>query len=292
MKNFFIAAFLFLACFAAFPQQKNRFGIDACLGVPLGFAKLRDGAGFGGESDARLFEAGAQVSLKTYDFFFLDGMLGVYAGFGFGAGALKVGYGGQLTDIYFETAWDFCVGPAFGIDIGKMRLQTGLGFYARFAKGRNSIQYNGNYAGREVDVSHSETIKYNAFGFALTPQARLSPNSRLSFVAGADISFTFPRKLNIEYKSDFTFLYDDHYAENLAYKYGGGMRFGITPYIALGINFGKIKKANVEKVEEEKEEIAEEIEEAEIEDDDEVVESETEENLPVWMPPLNFNVRR
>lgn len=108
-------------------------------------------------------------------------------------------------------------------------------------------------------------------------------------MAGADISFTFPRKLNIEYKSDFTFLYDDRYAEKLAYKYGCGMRFGITPYIALGINFGKIKKQSVEKVEEE---IAEEIEDAEIEDEGEVVESEIEENLPVWMPPLNFNVRR
>ena len=64
------------------------------------------------------------------------------------------------------------------------------------------------------------------------------------------------------------------------------MRFGITPYIALGINFGKIKKANVEKVEEE-EEITEAVEDVEIED-----ENESDENLPLWMPPLNFNVRR
>ncbi len=283
MKRLFSAAFLFLACLAAFPQQKIRFGLDACLGVPLGFGRLRSGEGFGGESEARLFEAGAQLSLKTYDFFFLDGMLGVYAGFGFGAGALKVGYGGQLTDIYFETSWDFCVGPAFGMDIGKMRLQAGFGFYARFAKGRNTIEYNGNYAGREVDVSHSESIKYNAFGFALTPQARFSPNSRFSLVAGLDITFTFPRKLNIDYNSDFSFIYEDSYAEKLVYKYGGGMRFGITPYIALGINFGKIKKTDVEKVEEK-------VEDEEIENEDE--DAESVEKLPGWMPPINFNVKR
>ena len=277
MKKFFATAFIFFACFAAFPQEKNRFGLDVCLGVPLGFAGLRNGAGFGGESRARFFEAGAQVSLKTYDFFFLDGMLGVYAGFGFGASALRVGYGGTLADIYFETAWDFCVGPAFGIDIGKMRLQGGFGFYALFAKGRNKIEYNGNYAGREVDVSHTETIRYNAFGFALTPQARFSPNLRVSFVAGMDISFTFPRKLKINYNSDFSFLYDDRYEESLVYKYGGGMRFGITPYVAIGINFGKKKKASVENTEEKN------CEQEKIEED---------ENIKPWIPPLQFNIKR
>lgn len=285
MRRLFTAALLFLACFAAVPQQKNRFCLDAAVGVPLGFSRLKGGSGFGGESEARLLEAGAQFSLKTYDFFFLDGMLGVYAGVGFNAAALKVGYGGTLTDIYFETAFDFCVGPAFGMDIGNVRLQAGLGFYALFAKGRNTIEYNGNYASQAVDVSHTETIKYSAFGFALTPQARFSPNSRLSFVAGVDISFAFPRKLKVDYRSDFAFIYQDRYAESLAYTYGKGMRFGITPYVALGVNFGKIKKAAAEKAEEK----AEAEGQAEIESGEP---TEGDEQPPLWMPPVNFNIKR
>ena len=193
-------------------------GIDLhLLGSPIGRTKMTVD-NYGVEYIQKSLEAGYQFKLATYDCFLLNDMFGVYGAFGVNFGAYLTASpaeegGDELDDIGLKSSFEFMIGPAFGVNLGRIRFQTGLAFHAVFGKA----------IGLGTD---SDAIKTTALGIALTPQFRFGANKRCSFLLGCDIAFDFPKKLTYVYGSEKTVI-----------KFDKGFRFGTTPYIGLGINF-------------------------------------------------------
>lgn len=124
------------------------------------------------------------------------------------------------------------VGPSFGIDINdNLRFQTGLGFHYLFEKSlmekvmKESMEEDG-----EV---FPPSISLHAFGIGLTPQLRFSPSKKTSFILGCDFIFDFGRG-----KASTMFFSEDGSGDEIpADTIDKYFRFGMSPYIGVGINF-------------------------------------------------------
>ena len=127
------------------------------------------------------------------------------------------------------------VGPAFGIDINEnLRFQTGLGFHYLLEKSVTEILAN-KYVEEENRLLSS--ISLHSFGLGLTPQLRFSPSEKKSLIIGCDVILDFGRAKN----SSFFYFEDEtggfigeEIRANQIQKY---FRFGMSPYIGVGINF-------------------------------------------------------
>lgn len=224
MKKIFGALFATIALSGAVFAENYAKGIDIqLLGIPIASTTMKI-EGF----DEKGFEAGYQLKIATYDCFLLNDMLGIYASIGANAGVILIGDDHGWDDIFIGISGEFMIGPAFGINLGRTRFQTGLAFHAVVARGIGFEDYD---------------IKYHSFGFALTPQFRFTADKRCSFILGCDITFDFPKKITYvsnDYHHDYYYDYRyDHYDNdhNASIKFDDGFRFGVTPYIGLGINF-------------------------------------------------------
>ena len=109
------------------------------------------------------------------------------------------------------------VGPAFGVDIGRTRFQTGVAFHMM---GATLWGLGDDYEDDEID----NKLKYSAFGLALTPQFRFTADKRCSFILGCDFVFDFAVNITED-------------GEKI--KPDNKFRFAASPYLGLGINFGK-----------------------------------------------------
>lgn len=175
-------------------------GIDLQFGIPIGVTSMTNDYNVAAFTQ-NILEFDGQVKVATYDCFLLNDMLGIYASVG-------VNFG----DLY---ALEFMIGPAFGVNLGGVRFQTGLGFHGVVA--RDSYH----------SYKYEYLVEYTAFGIALTPQFRFGASRRCSFILGCDFVFNFPNKLTlIPEKGD-----------EVEIEFDKGFRFGATPYIGLGINF-------------------------------------------------------
>lgn len=217
MKKSFVAL---LAAFVlggvVFAENYTK-GIDIQLfGIPIGSTTMSV-EGF----TAKSFEAGYQLKIATYDCFALNDMLGIYASVGANTGIILTGSEHSWDDVFIGISGEFMIGPAFGVNLGKTRFQTGFAFHAVVARGIGLDDYD---------------IKYHSLGFALTPQFRFTANRRCSFILGCDFTFDFPNKITYVV-DDFYHHDDDDYYYDAEMKFDSGFRFGVTPYIGLGINF-------------------------------------------------------
>ena len=202
-------------CFA----KNHSCGIDIVAGFPLGFSRYSLEDNLADDAKLKFTELGFGMKIQTYDCFLLGGILGVYASAGFG-----VGFAVQtekeesliLNDGGTYVSGDFLIGPAVGFDAGALRFQMGVAFHAVVLK-MNSFLYEG------------DSKKFHSFGFALTPQVRFTADKRCSFVVGADLMFDFPQKMSNT----------DSFGVTTDSDWKNSFRFGLTPYLGLGINFGK-----------------------------------------------------
>lgn len=221
MKKSFVAL---LAAFVlgggVFAENYTK-GIDIQFGIPLGFTTMeKDIVGY--DLKAKMFEGGFQLKLATYDCFLLNDMLGIYASVGANTGIILTGSEHSWDDVFIGISGEFMIGPAFGVNLGKTRFQTGLAFHAVVARGIGLDDYD---------------IKYHSLGFALTPQFRFTANRRCSFILGCDFTFDFPNKITYIVDDIYHYDDDDDYHYDTEMKFDSGFRFGVTPYIGLGINF-------------------------------------------------------
>ncbi|MDE5581901.1 MAG: hypothetical protein K2I95_10845 [Treponemataceae bacterium] len=227
MKKKLGALFVALALGGTVFAENYTKGIDLQFGIPIGVTKMTNDYN-GVEFTQNILEFGGQFKVATYDCFLLNDMLGIYASVGVNLGGfyahdkLSVGdydvdlNAGGLDELGFATSLEFMIGPAFGVNLGGVRFQTGLGFHGVVARDSYySYKYKYLY------------VEYTTFGFALTPQFRFSASKRCSFILGCDLTFDFPNKLTlIPEKGD-----------EVEIEFDKGFRFGATPYIGLGINF-------------------------------------------------------
>ena len=213
-------------------------GIDLQIGIPIAVSNMTK------EYDVlecyqTTVEAGGQFKLASYDCFLLNDMLGIYGSLGVNTGVFITANGatgqskhdeesesGFIDGIGFNASLELMIGPAFGVNLGSVRFQTGLAFHAVFAWGFGTVLSDDN----EEIFSNSDynyTVRYKSFGFALTPQFRFTANKRCSFIIGCDITFDFPNKLT----------YENEDGARTKMEFDNGFRFGATPYLGLGINF-------------------------------------------------------
>lgn len=221
---------------AVFAENYTK-GIDLQFGIPIGVTKMTKDYDVA-EFTQNILEFGGQFKVATYDCFLLNDMLGIYASVGVNLGGFfandKISVGDYdvesdaygLDELGFATSLEFMIGPAFGINLGGVRFQTGLAFHGVVAWG----WYRDSHADDDYNsLSQHDSlfkVKYTALGLALTPQFRFGASHRCSFILGCDLAFDFPNKLSCEVKG-----------YEIEYKFDSGFRFGATPYIGLGINF-------------------------------------------------------
>ncbi len=251
MKKF-LCVLCVLAVGASSFAANGKFGLDFSWGLNFGFQNLglKD-EGMEGKLK-RTDLALPVVRVSSYNFFLLDNMLGAFASANISAGLQfgdKIVSGGEslkgggmigsISDAFIGL--EFMVGPSFGIDINEdLRFQTGLGFHYLYEKSLTESIANG-YA---EDGTVIPSISLHSFGIGLTPQLRFSPSKKTSLVLGCDFIFDFGRGKNT------TGVYQDYEREtatgfesgsewveipaNQIQKY---FRFGMSPYIGVGINF-------------------------------------------------------
>lgn len=219
-----------------------KFGLDFSWGFNLGFQNLGWVDGVMEGKLKRTDLALPIVRISSYNFFLLDNMLGVFASANISTGLqfgdkmvfdeeeIKgSGIVGSLSDAFLGL--EFMVGPSFGIDINdNLRFQTGLGFHYLFEKSlMESAMDIAVEEGGEVP-----SISLHAFGLALTPQLRFSPSKKASFILGCDFLFDFGRgKTSTVFFSEAE-NFDGEIPSDAIDKY---FRFGMSPYIGVGINF-------------------------------------------------------
>lgn len=231
----------------------GRFGLDFSWGLNLGFQNMgMVDSGVEGKLK-RTDLALPIVRVSSYNFFLLDNMLGVFASANISAGlqfgdkmiaggneTKGAGVAGSLSDAFLGL--EFMVGPAFGIDINdNLRLQTGLGFHYLFEKSLTESIMDIASEGEEVP-----SISLHSFGIALTPQLRFSPSKKASFILGCDFLFDFGRGKS---STVFGYKYENRQTADGIERSGSEFReipadaidkyfrFGMSPYIGVGINF-------------------------------------------------------
>lgn len=235
MKKNLVALFATLALGGAVFAENYTKGIDLQFGIPIAATKMTMEIG-PVEYEQNIFEVGGQFKLATYDCFLLNDMLGIYAAIGVNPGLFlssntisasfndeEIGFDSHLAnDAGFGISCEFMIGPAFGVNLGGVRFQTGLAFHAVFAWGIGYYDYDNMHSSGEMMYK----VHYNSFGLALTPQFRFGASNRCSFILGCDLTFDFPNELTFKIEG-----------EKFKYEFDKGFRFGATPYIGLGINF-------------------------------------------------------
>ena len=245
MKKF-LCVLCVLAVGASSFAANGKFGLDFSWGLNFGFQNLglKDE---GMEANLKRTDLALPVvRVSSYNFFLLDNMLGAFASANISAGlqfgdkivsggeSLKGGgMMGSVSDAFIGL--EFMVGPAFGIDINEnLRLQTGLGFHYLLEKSVTEILAN-KYVEEENRLLSS--ISLHSFGLGLTPQLRFSPSEKKSLIIGCDVILDFGRAKN----SSFFYFEDEtggsigeEIRANQIQKY---FRFGMSPYIGVGINF-------------------------------------------------------
>jgi len=169
------------------------------------------------------------LKVNTYDCFLLNNHLGIYGSIGLLPQAqfnVKLNGKSDNDDPWVGIAFEFMVGPAFGVDLGDsgIRFQCGVPFHAEFG-----AYFSDSKVG---DVATKRTRSYSAFGLGLTPQFRFMANRRCSLVLGADFIFDFAMGFKLKIENDAGSATFDYEPKN-------AFRFKTVPYLGLGINFGK-----------------------------------------------------
>ena len=220
LKKIFLAAICGGALAAGAFADNHPYGIDIAAGIV-------------GVEDTEFKSDGVKVTynevtifpikVNTYCCPWLNNHLGIYGSIGMAPGVrfnYKVG-DVKSDDGWFDFGVELMVGPAFGVDLGSssIRFQVGAPFHVM-----------GGIATREINSS-KQTLKYSAFGFALTPQFRFMANRRCSLVVGADFVFDFALNMTSEKE-----IGGNTVSASLSPK--DVFRFACTPYLGLGINFG------------------------------------------------------
>lgn len=170
------------------------------------------------------------IKINTYDCFWLNNHLGIYASIGLHPGIklneeTKIGGAKTTNDKgYLNCGFEFMTGPAFGVDFGDSSVRFQVGAPLHFM--------GGVYYRDEKNSDTKYTLEYGAFGFALTPQFRFMANRRCSLVVGADFVFDFVMNFTEKVETN-------NAVTTRAFHPSDELRFAWTPYIGLGINFGK-----------------------------------------------------
>ena len=252
MKKF-LCVLCVLAVGASSFAANGKFGLDFSWGLNFGFQNLglKDE---GTEPNLKRTDLALPVvRVSSYNFFLLDNMLGAFASANISAGlqfgdkivsggeSLKGGgMMGSVSDAFIGL--EFMVGPSFGIDINEnLRFQTGLGFHYLYEKSLTESLAN-EYA---EDGTEIPSISLHSFGIGLTPQLRFSPSKKTSLILGCDIIFDFGRgktstMFGYEYKDRPTangYESGTEFNEIPANTIDKYFRFGMSPYIGVGINF-------------------------------------------------------
>lgn len=159
---------------AAFAEN-HTCGID--IGWAFTFGKTSADTMIEGEKfEFGLVEIGLPALLpnkiSTYDCFLLNNHLGIYASAGYNLNFDISTVDDAAYDAYIGLAGEFMVGPAFGVDIGRTRFQTGVAFHMM---GATLWGLGDDYEDDEID----NKLKYSAFGLALTPQFRFAASPYL-----------------------------------------------------------------------------------------------------------------
>ena len=230
--------------------SSGKFGLDFSWGLNMGFQNIGITPD---ETEATLKRTDIAlpvVRISSYNFFLLDNMLGAFAsanlsfGLQFGDKIIANGQEDKGDTIDAFLGLEFMVGPSFGIDLSEnLRFQTGLGFHYLYEK--SLIEAVAKEVSKTADSSTDgevseevPSLSLHAFGLALTPQLRFSPSRKASFILGCDIIFDFGRA-----KNDVLFLgkISEGNAEDSdiipAESVDKYFRFGVSPYIGVGINF-------------------------------------------------------
>lgn len=219
----------------------TKLGLDFSLGTGFGLQNAKFEV-LGEEVTYEQMDwAAISIKVATYDFFWLDDMLGLHAQLGFSpfvvnGGTLKLEgsefelKGGQSGVPTEYRGIEFLVGPAFGIDLHELiRFQMGLGFHFFRARSWEDFTYT-----EDVGSSTSMSVSFSSYGIGLTPQLRFTPHKRLSFLVGCDLYFDFGGSI-MEY---FSYeLAGKDMLWKLPDDMTGFFRFGLSPYIGVGINF-------------------------------------------------------
>lgn len=94
------------------------------------------------------------------------------------------------------------------------------------------------------DGTEIPSISLHSFGIGLTPQLRFSPSKKTSLVLGCDFIFDFGRGKNStgfyrDYERETTSGHESgsEWTEIAANSIDKYFRFGLSPYIGVGINF-------------------------------------------------------
>ena len=231
IKKIFAAAVLCGTLSAgAFAADNYTLGIDIAGGI-VGYGSTKfDGTLLGIKQEFTYKEVPfLPLKVNTYDCFLLNDHLGIYGSIGLLPNAqvdFKGSAGGKDEDPWVGIAFEFMVGPAFGVDLGDsgIRFQCGVPFHAEFG-----AYFSDSKVG---DAATKRTRSYSAFGLGLTPQFRFMANRRCSLVLGADFVFDFAMGFKQKVEND---------AGSVTYELEpkNAFRFKTVPYLGLGINFGK-----------------------------------------------------
>ena len=229
LKKIFAAAVLCGTIAAgAFASDNYTLGIDIAGGI-VGYGSTKFKFSSSGVETTYNELPFLPLKVNTYDCFLLNNHLGIYGSIGLLPQAMfNVKNDGKSNndDPWVGIAFEFMVGPAFGVDLGDsgIRFQCGVPFHAEF----------GGYFYKETKLVYETkmTRSYSAFGLGLTPQFRFMANRRCSFVLGADFVFDFAMSFKQKIETDAGTTTSDAEPKN-------AFRFKTVPYLGLGINFGK-----------------------------------------------------
>lgn len=229
LKKIFAAAVLCGTLSAgAFASDNYTLGIDIAGGI-VGYGSTKFKLGSTDIEYAYNELPFLPLKVNTYDCFLLNNHLGIYGSIGLLPQAqfnVKLDGKSDNDDPWVGVAFEFMVGPAFGVDLGDsgIRFQCGVPFHAEFG----GYFYKETKSGYEKKITRS----YSAFGLGLTPQFRFMANRRCSFVLGADFVFDFAMSFKAKEETDSGTTTNDVNPKN-------AFRFKTLPYLGLGINFGK-----------------------------------------------------
>lgn len=227
MKRSFVALLASLVLGGGVFAENYTKGIDIqMLGISIAATTMENVGG----GEFRIAEACRQFKIATYDCFMLKNTFGIYASVAANIGVILTSDDDWSWvndfDGFFGISGEFMIGPAIGVNLGKTRFQTGIAFHALTALG----------------IGSDDNIHFSSLGFALTPQFRFTADRRCSFILGCDFTFDFPKNyvsFGTRYDNDEDGHVDYDSAERYEekFEFDDGFRFGVTPYIGLGINF-------------------------------------------------------
>ncbi len=204
-------------------EKKNVYSIDVSMALPIRFLSFEAS---NSKFDENIIALGWKA--QTYDFFWLDGRLGIYASLGIGfqmaetSRSIKTGgitFKGEDTSsgvFNFSAAF----GPSFGTYLGStgIRFNIGAGLHILCQDFDEPLSGVGSISGNAVWM-----------GFDVNPQLRFTSNRRCSFVLGCEMAIDgcVGGELSVGGygKRDIKDIFDSSF------------QFMLAPYLGLGFNF-------------------------------------------------------